>query len=666
MLDDEIRFNRSYRSDYQPPKPPEPKVETKTQPTENNANGKIQENNFWGEIRRALFFDAPPPKPVDAPAKVNELFAKYGAPDKLSDDQALAMGSEVASLSYDRNGMNAVGNQILDRLETTEKSDNFSRGVTENLSDEQLFAIGKTADGGRLLQRMQDHLLKGSVHDEEYADVSRLYRAIPSTEIQPQGRAEDARSGAEVAARLKNQNNYFTAEWERFRSLDFQKTVALRQNDPVFMREMYQNLGPELTAHLIGTTVNAIHNDNHQDFPDESAARNAFSSIAQSLSYTPSTFQREVGLRAASQNTEISAALIFSQPAASDAVRRGFLDGVKTAALGNDDYEKGFAARMAGEVFSADPQLVKDYLADRVDANGNRINALWSPEEVTKLFQNGFSEPPLGDSYHSDWTLMKAEGLERVVGMAADFKGNQYADFRTRVFRDAASVLSDVHTGDDNRKPLVNNLKTLFMADPRGLTDKLFNNTGAADSPFDSTGQALSLFFRESLFADADPKGAFVATVSKLMGDIRADMLDAGNIRKNPDNERYAKILGDVLGSVAAGYKRAVKDNGEDQAAREALVGTLVDVVAEPLEIGGGKVGSIAKDKATEMVKGALTDFINGNLKADEKGMRSILDKLFENAFAGARNFDSQNHTNVETSVKSETIWVDFLKTLFE
>jgi hypothetical protein len=665
MVYDSIGFNRSPRVDLEPPKRIEIETRVETdQRTTNNFRGRQTENgNFLNDVlgfaRRILT----PPAPIDPAAEVDRLFARFGAPADLSDDEALDLGRETAALFYDRTGAVSAANQILDRLAGTEKSDNFSRGVVENLSDEQLFAIGRTSEGAAFLQRMEDRLLDGSVHREEEEDALRLYRAIPSTDINDEGRAVNARSGAEAAAILKNEDNYLTAEWKIIRGTDFLQLAELRKNDPAFMRELYENLGPELTTDLMSASIDAVHRDNLGEYEDESDARSALTAVAQSLSYMPASFQREVGAQAAAEG-KYQVGIILGLPAAGDAARRGFVDGAKEMALG-DDYDGNYAARMVGEALCGSPRLMEEYLADTTGAAGARTNALWSPGEVTKLFENGLEVPPVGDSFHYDWTLLKGEGLERIVGMAADLTGGQYADFRARLFRDAASALADADTGDGLRQSLVDNLKDLFMTDPRGLVDKLFNNTGVAGSPFDSTSQALSLFFRESLFADADPNDSFVSTVSQLMGDIRADMLDAGNLRRDPNNERFAKLLGDVLGSVAAGYKRAVEDNGEDQARREALVGTIVDLVAKPIDIGGGAVGDIATDQAKELTKNIFSSFINGDLEADEKGMHEILDQLFENAFAGARDFDSRHRTNIEANVKVETIWVDFLRDLF-
>lgn len=488
--------------------------------------------------------------------------------------------------------------------------------------------------------------------------------AKPLGFVNNQGEASEATSGEEAAARLKNEENYIGPEGQHNRARDYQEVINKHKDDPAFLREMYNHLGAEETAKLLADVDKAVRHDNRNQYPNEADVRSDYAEVARSLSHMPDSFQYEVGAQAAKQGNR-QAAVVLSQTSGNLAAKRGFLDNIKGDALGDDDYTKSVAARMAGEILSSSPELVKEYLAGGRDASGKWVNPKWSPAEVTKLFKNGLEIPPLGDRYHHDWSMMKGEGLERVVGMAADLKGGDYADFRARVFRDAASVLSKTDTGDDLRQSLVDNLKELFLTDPRGLVDKLFNNTGAANSPYDTTGQALSLFFREALFANPEPEGQFVQTVSKLMGDIRADMLNADNLGKDPNNERYAKLLGDVLGSVAAGYERAFKDNGEDQKANEALVGTVIDLIAKPIEVGGGQVGSMAKDQAKALAKSLFGDLLNGDLEADEAGMRKVLDKLFESAFAGARDFDSRNGTNIEANVKVETIWVDYLKDLF-
>ncbi len=477
------------------------------------------------------------------------------------------------------------------------------------------------------------------------------------------GYPQEAQTGDEAAARLKNKENYWGPEAQNNRGRDFMETVNAHKNDPEFLNKMYQSLGPEETARLLEDTSHAVRNDNRNDFPNESDVRGNYEAIAKSLAAMPDSFQYEVGANAVKQgNYEVG--IILSQAGGGTAAKRGFLDAIKADALGGDEYKNYIAARMTGEVLASDPQLVKEYLAGGRDDKGNWIAPKWSAAETSKLFKNGLAMPPLGDTYHYDWSLMKGEGLERVVGMAADLKGADYSDFRARVFRDAATVLKDTHTGDRLRQSLVDNLQKLFLSDPRGIVDKLFDNNGP-DSPYDGSGQALSLFLREAVFANPNPDGEMVNAVSNLMGDLRADMLNPDNKGKSPNNEYYAKLLGDVLGSVASAYKRAVKDNGEDQKTREALVGTLVDLAAKPIEVGGGEVGSMAKEQAKELVKSLLSDFLNGDLKADEKGMQTILNKLFDTAFAGARDFDSKNGTNIEANVKVETIWVDFLRELF-
>ena len=479
-----------------------------------------------------------------------------------------------------------------------------------------------------------------------------------------QGYPQEAQTGEEAAARLKNKDNYFGPEAQNNRGRDFMETVNAHKDDPEFLRKMYEALGAEETARLLEDASHAVRNDNRNQYPNESDVRGNYEAIAKSLGAMPDSFQYEVGAQAVKQgNYEVG--IILSQPGGGAAAKRGFLDTIKTTALGDDDYKKSYAARMTGEVLASDPQLVKEYLAGGRDAKGNWTAPKWSAEETSKLLKNGLELPPLGDSYHHDWAVLKGEGLEHLVGMTADLKGADYADFRARVFRDAATALKDTHTGDRLRQSLVDSLQKLFLSDPRGIVERLFNNNTAGNSPYDRSGQALSLFLREAIFANPNPDGEMVKALSDLMGGLRADMLDANNVGKNPNNEYYAKVLGDVLGSVAAGYKRAVKDNGEDQKAREALVGTLVGLAAKPIDVGSGGVANLAKGEAEKLVTSLLSDFLNGGLKADAKGMETILHQLFDTAFAGARDFDRAHQTNVEANVKVETIWVRFLQDLF-
>jgi hypothetical protein len=463
------------------------------------------------------------------------------------------------------------------------------------------------------------------------------------------GRAADATSGAEAAARLKNEDNYFTAEWQSIRAQDFMKTVEAHKDDPAFMQQMYKDLGPELTSQLLGDAANAISNDNQNTYPTEADAQSALSDVAQSLNSMPASFQSEVGQMAGKNNPQ--AAMILKNGASEEA-KLGFLEGVKSSALGSD-YDSSFAARMAGEVIASDPKLVQ-HVADT-----------WSASDISTLLKNGLQTPPLSDGFHSQWPSFRPDGLERMVGMTADLEGDPYADLRTRVFRDASLALGKSSAGDENRQSLVDNLKTLFKSDAEGITGRLFNNTGdlGSDNPYDSSQQALGFFFRDALFAQPGQDPAFNEFVSNFMGDLRGRMFDP-NTSVN-ENNLAAKQLGDVLGSLVAGYSRAVKDNGEQQAARKALASTLVGLVAKPIEVGGGPVGSMAKAEAEKLVSRLLGDFLNGGLKADAKGMTELMRSLLGAASAGTRDFDAQHGTSLETNVKNEAMWINFIRELF-
>ncbi len=640
---------------------PEPKVTSAS--SNQYANSKLSSVNYTGSMTKyrlqAANFNAQTNNTTPT-QKADEIISKQGS--RINNSEAYDMGREVAEIAAtDQQFAVETADRILDRLQTTSKSDNFSSGLVDNLTDDQLFEIGKTADGKALLERMHSHLLQGNVSGAERDQAARLLRAIPTDEVIDTGRAVDARSGEEAAARLLNDDNYFTAEANLIKANDFYQTVELRKNDPEFLQEMYNALGPEKVAELMNDSVNALRRD-WDNFPTEQSMRDAYGTMASALEAMPYSFEYEVGKAAATEGNP-NAGLILSQPEAGIASQRGFLDGIKDSALG-DSYDADFHARMAAEVLSSNPGLFREYLSGRETSYGFQPPK-WSADEVTKLFTNGLSTPPIGDSMRPEWDLFRAEGIERLVGMTADLRGEAFADFRGRVFRDGSNALGKYRAGSSLTEPLLNNLKTLFESNPRELVDSLFNNTGLPGSPFDQTGQALSYFFRDALFGNPDPKDPFVSTVSDIMGDLRAEMLNPDNLNSDTfDNERYAKVLGDMLGSIAVGYGRAVKQNGNDQKANEALVKTLVGLASKPLKA-GGTVGSIAKSQAENIVTNLFSDLLNGDLKAEAKNMQEIVQRLFQNAFAGARDFDSQHDTLTETAGKTEAVWINFLDDIF-
>jgi hypothetical protein len=469
--------------------------------------------------------------------------------------------------------------------------------------------------------------------------------------VNPVGRAVEATSGAEAAARLENlEANYPTAEAERLRAQDFLATAQAHASDPAFMRDMYEELGPELTSQLLGDSVNAVSSDNRNTYQTEEAAQSAFSAVTQGLSAMPESFQQDVGRLAAENNPE---AAMLLQNGGSEAASRGFLEGVRAeATAGEPSADANFAARMAGQIIASDPELLQ------------HVEETWSSEEVTNLLENGLETPPTTDAYHTEWASMRADGLERMVGMTAELTGPEHADFRARVFRDASLALEHTRAGDETRQSLVDNLKTLFQSDARGIVSRLFSNDSVSpDSAFNE--QALGLFFRDAVFANPNPDAPFNTFVSDLMGDMRADMLDPARIDNDPNtqaNDTVGKELGDVLGSLVTGYMDATRQNGEDQAARQAFANTLVGMVAKPFDIGGGVLGDMAMDTAKDTVQNMLGDFLNGELKADRQTMEDMIVQMSRMAFAGTRRFDDRYGTDVETSVKNEAQWVEFMQ----
>ncbi|ATB27690.1 hypothetical protein [Melittangium boletus] len=483
-------------------------------------------------------------------------------------------------------------------------------------------------------------------HKDTFTAAKTKTMCVAQAPLNPSGRALTASSGAEAAARLKNEGNYYTANWKEYRGQDFLNTMEAHKDDPAFMRDMYEQLGPKLTSQLLDDAANAIRQDNHNTYGNQAAAQRALSSVAKSLDAMPPPFQGQVG-RLAGRNHP-AAALVLKH-GASLAVKQGFLEGIKPAALGSV-YGASFSARMAGDIIASEPKLYQ-HVADT-----------WPTGELGTLMRNGLTTPPLADAFHSDWPAFHPAGLERMVGMAADIQGPSAGTLRTRVFQEASLALGKNLTGEPTRKSLVDNMKTLFKSDTQGLVDRLFNNNGSSGVPFADSQRAMGLFFRDALFAHPGQDASFQQFVSDFMGKQRQQMLDPARLAQGPGaaaNELSAKQLGNVLGSVVTGYSRAAKDNGEQQAARKEFVGTLLGLATKPVRA-GGPIGDLAKGVAEKAVTSLLSDFLNGGLKNDKAGMNRLMMTVIDKASEGARDFDMKHGSNVETALEGKTVWLDF------
>ncbi|ADO73473.1 hypothetical protein [Stigmatella aurantiaca] len=234
--------------------------------------------------------------------------------------------------------------------------------------------------------------------------------SLPSTpsapqQVDPNGRAEDARTGAEAAARLLVPDNYPTAEWESIRGSDFLSTVAQHQDDPAFLADLYKALGPANTAKMLENAERAATTREELD----TAARSLGTAFASGQFSVAE--QRMFGEQAARDvSTALSVAQVLGSPASApgvDEMRRGFLDvAMKPGKALGTGREAGKWARAAGEALAGDTsgRAMREYVGRMTEG------------ERTGFFEKGIRQGP---SWGDRSLEMPYNGLEEVMRQAS-------------------------------------------------------------------------------------------------------------------------------------------------------------------------------------------------------------------------------------------------------
>lgn len=212
------------------------------------------------------------------------------------------------------------------------------------------------------------------------------------------------------------------------------------------------------------------------------------------------------------------------------------------------------------------------------------------------------------------------------------------------MFGTAARTLDE--QGNDNTALIVG-LDQLFFSDSRGIVEWLSDGTrpdqanlaGAdrqANPAMDATGEALSLYFQESVFENPDPNGAVVQQVNTLVGQLKDELLAAPT---EEGRNRVGAFLGYLVGTAALGYEGAHEANQDTQDARAALV----NMIFEPLEGAASGAASAQGGPAAGLLAGQivsagsdkLVDFLNSGLKDEQNRMQSLFDNVLTSVFSG-------------------------------
>ncbi|QRN96376.1 hypothetical protein JRI60_46455 [Archangium violaceum] len=397
-------------------------------------------------------------------------------------------------------------------------------------------------------------------------------------QVDPNGRAEEARNGTEAAARLLEQNNYPTAEWESIRGSDFLRTVEQHKNDPAFLADMYKALGPANTARMLENAGRAAETRADLDVAARSLGT-AFSSGQFSVAE-----QRMFGEQAARDvNTALTVSQVLGSSASApgaDEMRRGFLDATMTPgkALGTGR-DAGLWARAAGEAIAGDKsgRYLHEYVGRMTEG------------ERTRFFENGINQGPAWGPRSSD---MPFNGLEDVMRQASA-KGLLPARIESLRVPNDAELIDRLNTlrsekltpeqeahirnlsSPEERRMFLATVKQLEAVKAGSLSPSQYM-TNVMQSAADIAGNDGKKFAHLVHFAFNEPENAgYHETARKALG--------GGNIPAGSLLETTFKELDGDLNNAAGGFNPNITDTASSS--------TVTHHFAEFLAVGSSTQG---------------------------------------------------------------------------
>lgn len=158
--------------------------------------------------------DTPPTKEIDyfeIDKQADELIKKHTDDGFFSDSlKTDDLGKELAEIAKkEPEKAAALTDNILDKIKGSDK-DEVAQSMVEAMSPEELREFAKNEKGKEILEQLKDHLLSGSVWDDERDTAKRIDTAIKSAELEksPEFQKLDKGVQTEILNRLeKNEKN---------------------------------------------------------------------------------------------------------------------------------------------------------------------------------------------------------------------------------------------------------------------------------------------------------------------------------------------------------------------------------------------------------------------------------------------------------------------------
>ena len=628
----------------------------------------------------------PPMTAQEAEARADEIISGNGGRDNLDTE---GVGRDLAEIARTNPAdARAITEAMLgDSIDEDDKGkvreedkDEIAQSFTNNLDDTQIDAVAQDENGRALLERMQRHLLAGSVHGDEIETAERIGQAVGRHQTfsehnqgidrlsdlamsTPYGAAFDPNSTPEeAAAALKSPNRPYDIQSD---VQAFTDQLEAHRDDPAWLRSYYSALGSETTAELIS---NAATTSGYSTYlyggSGSQDAADLYNRNMDIIGDSLETLRAGGGLSQTDMNNLTSAMEDNFNPSvaidmfgkASPEVQELFVRA--TIANGSDTLEA--AGSYVLSQMSGDRQANILGGLDQTELNNFIQGAMAGQTETLNM--SDYLATGIADQRV---TLGGVEKLaENAVGQTFQYYPYSYQpysnDLQNRLFTAMTNGLNNSKAFENFREnpAFKDSLSGLFIRNGSEILKQQAPDGAFADPNF-VTG--MTKFFELTLFSPdgGEMRGRLMQSVIETMGNV-------GDASKNPplsqsqyealhngwSQQDHTEIMGGLLGMVwqAAENQQDFIQNEimEDAARKKEMVGFFVGMAFAFVPGASDVFGKIAGEGASflEQIPDKIVDFAwsqsNDQL---ENGAQEILLNLLK----GSSNTDALANVDMLT-----------------
>ncbi|MGI8554866.1 MAG: hypothetical protein ACR2LT_00700 [Pyrinomonadaceae bacterium] len=698
---------------------PNPKKEAGVYANRDQNNQQANILKYKLEAQFILPADVPIPKitPAGAQSKADEIIAKNGGKDNLNTDN---VGRDLANIAH-QNPADAwavtqamLGDGIdqdgKGKIKENDK-DEIAQSFTESLKDSEITTLAQDENGRNLLDRMEHHLLSGSVHGDERDTADRIqnelgkYRTFSDWQqgIDPHseaaysvsyGTAFDTNASPEEAAAGLKTTNRLTYDISSDTQA-FTDQLEAHKDDAEWIQKYFSALGSDKTAELTGNAATPSGYSNYlagsmtgsqaaaeQYTKNMATIRDAFNTLQQGGNFSQTDMNTLVNSMQKRGLNPSVAVDVFGN--ASSDVQESFVRA--TMANGNDTLEAAGSYVLSQMSSYKQSQILGGLSQDQLNTFIKGAMA----GQTEALDVKNYLETGRGDK------TINLSGVEKILqnanGESIPYPPYSHKPFspelQTKIFNAAANALTDDKAFENfsENTDFKNALSTLTISQ-----HKEFINS-ALDADGKKTGEDFAPEFRDkyskllqmTLFTP--PLGEKSADLMKFVDKTYKDL--ANDLKNLPDaNSDFAKqhpnamTFEDKYGRNRAAMARAFGEmtgvffksldeglkNVKDDAAKAAEV---MDPIFKLIDFGTGaaldKAGPIGKVISTAIdltgASGAAKNAIKEKIKdgkiedalQDMKDNGVDVSKLGEQLYEAVHNDFLPNSTDPSGTYKTD------------